>query len=167
LGETAVREIVADLLRRPEYEEDLLATLARCDLLTIDVVFGLTDEVNIHDRPASELFAEFNAEAKVSYFTITRRKVEDDRLGDPEYIGRHRRCSHEEFDADSIGDLFSYGNKWVGCIEDVYAADTALVQEGVGHGGGGDDEEHARYLYTVEPSPGDGFGASVWHPLAV
>lgn len=57
-----VEEIISDILKYPEYKEDLIDVLQQFTIVTIDLVVSIINEINIHNEPASQFVDSFNVE---------------------------------------------------------------------------------------------------------
>lgn len=64
LSKQAVKEIANDLLENKDYMQDLMETLNKIEIVTIDVVKALITEVNLHEDLPSKLIKDFNVQPK-------------------------------------------------------------------------------------------------------
>lgn len=118
-----VYEIMNDILKYPEYQEDLIETLKSFDIVTIDLVISIINEINIHNQPASEFADIFNAEytdKKYDVFTEDGTKIHS-------YVSLHK---NRDIAANSTkfigGSVYVYDNNG----DDIYMGEYEGFKDG-------------------------------------
>jgi SpoVK/Ycf46/Vps4 family AAA+-type ATPase len=156
LPDSAIFEIVDDLLVYQEYKDDLLETIGKLSYLTIDAITSLINEVNMHKDLPSKLIEDMNLDYNEQHFLVTIQQIlEDNKLAEcltlNEIVSADLLCK-KSFRVNSnydIGDSFIIEGCDYGDITKVLTTTKCVITEY------GDEETgipDKKFLVTVEPT---------------
>jgi ATP-dependent 26S proteasome regulatory subunit len=181
LETSTIIPIVDDLLkieipgRYDEIRLDLLKTIGRLEHRTIDAIFALVEEVNIHQELASELIGEFNLNEKTEKYMVTRHRVDENGnlIIDPEKEGKDEelrgiyytsQINMRKFSATDEENNFCLRRKFEAQVVKAINETQAIMktdlptnyEEGIDEQGNKvmintNDNIHIYWLYTLEP----------------
>lgn len=105
-----VREIIDDLLKRPEYRDELVEVIQGLSMSTIDIIKVFVEEINIHDKSPKELLEDMNI--------VMEEKYDIEFFYDDSTDGSVKlRMNYMEEERDySVDDAFSVQGRTLGTI---------------------------------------------------